>query len=881
MFLNRLRLWLRSNVMRKRLEQEMQEEMASHVDKAIARYMGRGLSRDEARIEALREFGNVTQLQEQSRDVRGWQLLDTLRGDFRFAIRQFGKRPVTTITMVVVLAIGMAVSTGLFAVVHSVATMPPPGVEPDDDLVRIRATVEQDYGRESQAFTRAEFDELRSLKEFESAAAWTYLNLYISAHDGTRLHQVTAVGTFVTPDYFRVLGIDAPAPDSGSYTAVITESMWRQLFAKRADIIGHTFKVNDLPVTIVGVAPKRFTGLTQSGHFGEYKLFLPMSAFAAFASDISPEEDAVGVAARLRSGVSLDEAAAAARSVSARAAKPNTKARAIEVLPLRLGNEDPNLMEQVRMMTGVFGFIGTLVLLITCTNVSAVLIGLGIARRREIAVRLSIGAGRRRIVRQLVTESLLLAITAAIIGLALIWLIERVMDRLLNDVPVPFDVTAPVSLFAFAVAIVAGTLFGLSPALHATRVSVATVLKESASTITAANVGLQKRLVVAQIALTQPLIIVLLGMLTAIISDYKVGDNPFADQVISMRMVPAAVTDPQQAPGMAQEKRRAEMTRLREAIKRIPGVVAVAEPIHDYVGLQGFNVHPQDSLTAEKPTYLHGWAVSPGFFEAEGISLVRGREFTSEEQPLSENNDTATVAIWMDAALAERMWPRVDPIGRRFQRQRQTLVVAGITNHSSLGREDDAVFMAVDSAERGASLGTLIRTSGPGKTIIPTLQALVAQHLPDRSIRDVRTLADVERESQRGFLIVFGLLVGAGSIALFIAAVGLYAVVSFSVTQRIGEIAVRVAHGALRHQIVLRFIGSGLRLTAIGAAIGLPITLIAMRILSAMNDDLPEIPVAGAALGALLGGALVSLAATWVPAQRAGGVDPAVALRSQ
>jgi predicted lysophospholipase L1 biosynthesis ABC-type transport system permease subunit len=476
----------------------------------------------------------------------------------------------------------------------------------------------------------------------------------------------------------------------------------------------------------------------------------------------------------------------------------------------------------------------------------------------------------------------LLAITAATIGLGLIWILEAVMDRLLNDVPVPFDVTAPVSIFAFTVALVAGTLFGLSPALHATRVSVATVLKESASMIAAANVGLQKRLVVAQIALTQPLIIVLLGMVTAIVSDYKVGENRFAGNVISLRMVPAAATGPRETPAEVREQRRAEMMRLREAIKRSPGVVAVAEPIHDYVSLGEFKVHPQDSLPgAEMPEYLNGLVVSPGFLEAEGITLLRGRDLTFADRAFPENSDTATVPILMDAALAKRLWPGADPIGRRFQRQGQTLVVTGITNHSTLGREDDTVFMVVDSAWGGASLGTLIRTTGPGKSFIPTVQQLVEQQLPARSIRDVRTLADLELESRRGFLIVFGMLVGAGSIALFIAAVGLYAVVSFSVTQRIGEIAVRIAHGALRHQIVLRFIGSGLRLTAIGAAIGLPLTLIGMRVLSTMNDDLPEIPLTAAAVGALLGGAMISLAASWVPAQRAGGVDPAVALRSQ
>src|SRR5688572_24647538 len=858
MLLNRLRLWLRSNVMRTRLEREMQEEMSSHVDQAIARFMARGLSREEARIAAVREFGNVTYLQEQSRDARGWQWLDELRCDFRFALRHFGKRPITTLTMVAVLGVGMAVSTGLFAVVHSQATMPPPGVERGDDLVRIRGTVEQGDGVGARGFTRAELDHLLSLKEFESAAAWTELNLHIAAHDGTTLHQVSAIGTFITPDYFRVLDIDVPAPDSGSLSVVITESMWRRLFAKRPDIVGHRLRVNGVPVTIVGVTPKRFAGLSPLGLFGEFKLFLPMSAFAVFASDLQADWDEYAAVARLRSGVETEEASTATRGVRPPAAQPNPKVRTTDVVPLRLANNDPSINEQVRMMTGIFGLLGTLVLLITCTNVSAVLIGLGIARRREIAVRLSMGAGRGRIVRQLITESLLLSITAATIGLALIWILERIMAHLLNDVPVPFDVTTPVSIFAFTIAIVAGTLFGLSPALHATRVSVATVLKESASTIAAANVGLQKRLVVAQIALTQPLIVVLLGMLVVIVSDYKVGENPFADNVVSLQMVRAAQIGPQQAPGVAMNKRRAEMTRLRETIKRSPGVVAVAEPIHSYVPLQTFTVHPQDSVAgAGKPKFLHGLAISPGYFEAQGITLVRGRNLTVRDKPLPQNDDTATVPIWMDAGLAKQLWPGVDPIGRRFQKQGQTLVVTGLTNHGSLGNENDGVFMAVDSTRRGASLTTLIRTTGPGTSFIPRLQTLVAQQLPDQVIRSARTLADVELESRRGFVIIFFLLVGAGTIALFIAAVGLYAVVSFSVTQRIGEIAVRVAHGALRHQIVLRFIASGLRLTAIGAAIGLPITLIAMRVLSSVNDALPQIPVTAAAIGALMGGALV------------------------
>jgi hypothetical protein len=324
------------------------------------------------------------------------------------------------------------------------------------------------------------------------------------------------------------------------------------------------------------------------------------------------------------------------------------------------------------------------------------------------------------------------------------------------------------------------------------------------------------------------------------------------------------------------------MTRLREAIARNPGVVAVGEQIHNYVNLNGFEVHPQDRVAGaeEMPEYVNGFVVSPGFLAAEGIPLERGRDFQPGDKPFPETDDAATVPIVMDKRFAQQLWPGANPLGRRLQRGRQTLVVIAITDHVRPGREENTVFLPVDSARRGASLGTLIRTAGPGSSFIPTLRTIIERELPNQAIRDVQTLADVEMQSRRGLVIAFGALVGAGSIALFIAAVGLFAVVSFSVNQRIGEIAVRVAHGARRHQIVLRFIGSGLRLSAMGGAIGLPVAVMGIVVLS-LTTQMPDIPVTAILLGAIVGGILVSIAATWGPAQRAAGVDPVVALRAQ
>jgi putative ABC transport system permease protein len=916
--IRRALLHVRSVLLRRRLEREMQEEMAEHLERATARFMSRGLSADDARRAAEREFGNLAWLQEQARDARGTAWLDALAGDLRYAVRQYARRPATTVVMFLVLAIGMSIATLLFSFVHSFATQPPPGVTLTDDMMRIRGSQSAgSFGRGARSFGEDEFAAYGQLSgHFAEVAGWTAASAALDAGPEPERRGLEARVTFVTDNYFSLLGVRpllgaglATTASDDSFrtaTAVISHATWDRLFDRDPDIVGTTVTLNGVSATIAGVTPERFLGVAG---WGDYRLWMPLSARELLFADGPALFSAAG---RLQPGVTPQQATAAAQvvaAVHAAAAADADRAAArganmpldpsTEVVPLRSASGDPMYERDVKLMSGLVGLLALLVLLITCTNVSALLTGLAAARRHEIAVRLSLGAARPRLIRQLLTESALLAFLAAAAALGIVWAALRTVFAAITELPLEPRLTLPATAFTFGVALGVGVLFGLSPALHATRLAVAGVLRDASANVVATRARLQRTLVVAQIAFTQPLIVLLSALLLLVLTEFQAAPrSEYADRtmVLSLRTWSNSAASPEAAAQLREQMRNTTFL-LAERLRATPGVVGVAPTGYGQTRIGGYIATPDRPADAALDVVrLSKSHVHPDYFDVMGIPVLRGRTFAQDEGVPPRG--TAPVPAIIDRGLARRMWPGGDAIGRELRpasdtvTRSPTLVVVGVVDAPAARRQvagiDHFIFLPLDTAQHalagsaGGSMAPgelLLRTALPAHTLLPTVRALAQAEAPGASVT-LRTLADIADEHERNFRLAATGVSAAGLMALLLAAIGLYAVIAFSVGQRTREIAVRMALGGHRPQVVRRFVADGLRLTAVGLLVGLPVSLFALRTLMSAAGT-PHVPLPPVTVLAGLSVVLVAAVAAWIPARRAAAVDPAVTLRSE
>lgn len=720
--------------------------------------------------------------------------------------------------------------------------------------------------------------------------------------DAAQGETIAGVATFVTDNYFGVLGVQPiagvvfPPGSERQPVAIIGHHIWDQLFAKSPNAIGSTLIVNGLPVTIVGVAPAKFVGLNKLVGF---KIWMPLASRSLILEELPPDADVFAAIARLRPGVGLDQATAAVRTVAANAvtaedteSKPRLKDPDTDVVPLRAANGDPNHWRDVRVMAIVFTTIAFLILLVTCTNVSAILAGLAVGRRREIVIRLSLGAARSRIIRQLLTESVLLGTTAGVIALSIVWLVQRFVNRAIVAFPLEFGVSLPAALFTFGIALAVGILFGLSPAMHATRVTVATALRDSAAVIAASHARLQRALVITQIAFTQPLIVGVATSLVILLGSYQNARlNDASESIISMRLMSADRQMRTAGDSAALQQSAEEIRRLRDRLQGTRGITGAVQDYHSSVALEGYTVHPEDRVGAGggDPIRLSAQIVAPGHFAVVNRSLVLGRDFTPSDTSNLQAATRAETPVIIGSGLAKRLWPGTNPIGRRLQPSldsphRSTLTVAGVV--AEVAEQDLAassehhVFVPPNSAE-ASSFALLIGTSGSAVPLIPTIRAIAHEASPGLTVTQVRTFADMEAVVRNGYLLATLVFSGAGLLALLISAIGLYAVVALSVGQRSSEIAVRMAIGARALNIVRKFVGEGVRLSIVGVALGLPLSLAALRFLTAQPDMLPHVSVASIGLMVAVGVLAVAAAAAWIPARRAAGIAPASILRKE
>jgi predicted permease len=853
------------------------------------------------------------------------QAFEQIWQDLQFAARYAMRTRLTTLTMVLVLSLGIGVNSALFTIIYSVTGKPAPGIQADDALVRLRG-VSLSYPAFRDAANR------REVFDMVGAAYNQQAILDLGAADAKGEGTVTATATYVSSDYFPMLGVrlaagrglprDSTADRNAELVAIIDFVTWRDRYAQRADIVGQTIKVNSQPVTIVGVAPRGFTGHNQSG---SRRIWLPLGAavpLGAMTEGFHTNYDRTGLQAvgRLRDGVGLEQASRALVAITDQATARKTPrpggsptggfqmingvrvplpaAVPPDIVPLRIMNASRNDSDEIKLITAVFGLLTLLVLLVTCTNVASLLAGAGLTRKREIAVRLSLGAPRTRIVRQLVTESVLVALAASAVGLALLWTSLRVLGNYVPEVGFSPDWNSIAFTAAFAIATAIG--FSLMPALHATQMSVAEALKNTATNV-AAKSRLQRGFVIAQITLTQPLL-VLLGVLSLEIMDEarRYRRNPLGDRIISMQFSsisqPAATPEERRA---ATEARNAKYTQIADRLRATPGVVGVV-PMASMYREAAYEVHPSDRVPGLAHTFkAFSQGASSGYFKLMGWPLLAGREFTPVEAG-SVAFGAPVMVIRSD--LARELWGSASPIGKRVRRipslestyegmpaapnARDTVevIVVGVVDAAQAGPSRSGSSEGWDNIfepSTGTGSSLYVRTADPAASFVATLRAIAREIAPELPLSSARTLKERD-DGQRTEIMLAGSLAGTGGgIMLGLACIGLYAVIAFAVGQRTREIGIRIALGQGEASVVGMFMKSGMILCTIGLAIGLPLTLIALKLAENIEDfdRLPnQIPVS---IAVAITVSVVSAVAILIPARRAVTVDPLVALRAE
>jgi predicted permease len=889
-FIGRVRKRIRAGAARRRLEREMQEEMREHLERAAERCRARGMGDADAMLAARREFGNVGVTQEEARDARGLRWIDSALGDLRHARRQFARTPLMTATIILTLTLGLAASAGTFSVLSGMLDRPAPGVPADPALVAVRGIALVDVDRWSRGQSYQEVLDYARLPEFADVAGWASSQVVVEfqAQDPT-----VAEAQFVTPTFFRVLGLrpigagflntNIREYSSPELTTIIGYAYAVERFGGPEAAIGQTLRVNGVNVTIAGVAPPRFIGVSPNSDIR--RLWIPVSAKATIEKQEgdplnSRTEHEFFTVARLTPGVSMERAGAAVKVVAARAsqAQPPQRTRRPPVLdadvaPLRVGQLTyKSSQARVEDITGASVVVGLVVLivLVCTTTVSSLLVGAAVARRHEIAVRLALGASRARIIRQLLTESAGLSLAAAGLGLAVHAALSRVLRTTIVDIDI--DPTWTTALVTAGVAVAVAVLCGLSPALHATRGALSGELKDSATTATVRS-RLQRFLVAAQVALTQPL---LFG-LAALVAIAARQAGPTAARQLGESVVEARFQN-WTAAAQAENKLPALMARYAA----LPGVISVVPQSNAYM-IMRLEAPPTPGKTPR--TYNVRFQQATGlYFSTAGIRLVRGRTF------LQSDSGSRNPPLILASDFASRLFGDVDPIGRRLRvlsnsgSPQAEVEIIGIVDAADAGNSEMGTTMRVFTPfGRGLGAGLLpdamlIRTRMPAKPLISTFMDIARTEAPMTPVLSMQTLAEIERHRQTETLQAMSASALGGIIALVLASIGLYAVVALSVGQRRREIGVRISLGARPGQVVAMFFRSGLRVSLIGLAIGIPLSAAALKIVGTQiglpRTNMPAI----AAVVALAVVAVASLA-SWIPARRAARVDPLIALR--
>ena len=857
---------------RKRMLEELYDDIRDHIERETQDNIERGMSPEEARYAAIRKFGNVTRVKEETREVWSVVWFEQLLADMRFGVRMLRKNSGFTAIVVLTLALGIGANTAIFSVVNAVLFHPLPIPEPHRVVVLHDQFPSWNMPRTKVSPLQfLEFSRRTDL--FESTGALKPANLNLTGRDqAVRLQVMEATaGLFTTLGIEPILGRMFTTNDEtrgGAHVVLMSQRLWRRLFSGNRSALGGTIKLDGQSYQIVGVLPENIETL-----YPHVEAWIP----AAFSPESLTEEHRWYVdytmLARLRKDVSLPQAQAAMNTVADRF-KAEGFTFGVEVRPI--------LDEQVGDARGslyiLWGAVG-LVLLVTCANIANLLLARNVGRSREIAVRAALGAVRARLVTQLLTESLLLSLVGGGFGLLLAYAFLAGLTRIAPaDLPHldAIRLDSDVLFFTLVVSFIAAMLFGLVPSALSARTDLAKTLKEGGRGTGSSRGGRKLRsiLVTSEIVLALVLLVGagLLLRSFAKVLDVQPGFDP--NNLLAMRVsLPTAIYgNPKQLPVFSNT--------LLGRISAVPGVVHASIATGIPFASDGYNTtfeirnrqaQPNEPVPHASVTY-----VTSSYFETFKIPLLRGRFFSSAD--LRYGNWLATGAVRIiDEALAKRFWPNGDPIGTEIGNDGQWATIVGV-----VGRVHDRD-LATESE------GTIYIPGYGGTTLAvrtasdPMLLAgVVSEQLraidEDVAVYDVEAVKDLVSASLARRRFATTLLTLFALLAFLLALTGLYGVIAYVVTERAPEIGLRLALGAQRTDIFRLMLTQGLRIALLGVVLGLFTfslvrPLIASQLYGVGSTDLFTL----IAVSLLLLG--MAIAATFIPARRAMRVDPMVALR--
>ena len=865
-------------------EDDLDRELRVHLEIEAEEQRDRGLSDDEAQHAARRALGSRLKIVEEVYEMSSRAALDALARDARYGLRMLRKHPGFTIVAALTLALGVGANTAMFSVVEAVLLRPLPYPHAEQLVMVWENVTLPAYTNSQNTPAPGNFNDWRQ----QSTAFTGMAAISFRAWNLTGVSEPARIdGEAVSANLFAILGVDAAfgrtfSDDEdragGPAVAVLGYGLWAEHFGADPSILGRTIHLDDVPYQVIGVMPQGFAFPD-----ADDRLWVPIALTPTQLENHGSHF--LRVVARRKPGVTLAQAQSELDGIAAKLSREYPRsntgvgARVMSLREQTVGQVQTPLL----MLLGLVG----LVLLMVCANVGNLLLARSLARERELAVRAALGAGRGRLLRQLLTESTLLALLGGALALAFAsWGVIGL--RLLAPRSLPqatgLSINVIVGLFNFGIALAAGLICGIAPAWQTGRADLNDSLKGDArSSFRPSSTRARNVLVVAETALG---VVVLVGAGLLLRSFWRLEQVPLgfhADRALTFRVVPP--------PGRfdTPQKRTTFYRQLGERLAAAPGVQSAAGisflPLTVSGRSSGVNIEGDPPPTPGEVKFVDFRSVTPGYFATLGISLLQGRDLSWSDTP------DARPAIVISQATARAFWPGRDPLGRRLKlgpaddQSVPWLTVVGVVGNVrqlDLVREPrPAIYLA---ASQDAGTGDIIRdwvvrASADPATVAPTVRAAVSATDPTLPIARVQTLDRIRSAAtarEEFTLLLVGLF---GALALVVAVTGLYGVTAFAVAQRTRELGIRIALGATRLDVIRLVLALGGRLIIAGIAIGMATSLGLSQLMRSMLFGISaRDPLTFVGVAALL--AALSLVACYVPARRAMRVDPVIALRT-